>query len=312
MPALYIDGQEGTTGLKIRERINGRTDIDLMVIDQDKRKDNAERKKLLNAADIVILCLPDIASREAVSLVENPKVRIIDASTAFRTDPSWAYGLPELSAGHLERIAKSPRVCVPGCHATGFIVSVYPLIQAGIITPDYPFICTSITGYSGGGKKLIAKYESSPVNLLTRPYALKLAHKHIPEMQKIPGLTHPPLFTPILGHFYNGMIVTVPLHTRLFKKNSDEKAVHECFSSYYKGRRFIKVMPLNDETSLDEGAMSAVECNGTNRLELFVYGHKDQVLVIARFDNLGKGASMAAVQNMNIMLGLDEATGLAG
>lgn len=311
---IFVDGQEGTTGLKINERLESRSDIHLLKISPDKRKDPEERSRLLNEADIAFLCLPDIAAKESVSLVSNPRTRIIDASTAHRTNPEWTYGLPELSDAHRSSIISSKRVSVPGCHASGFTLSLFPLVKEGIVPADYPVSCHSITGYSGGGKKLIEKYEGadSHDSALESPrmYALGLTHKHLPEMQKVCGLTHAPIFTPIVSGFYQGMAVTIPLYPRLLPKKLTAKEVQEFLSSYYKGQHFIRVMPFESENFLDDGFLGATGCNHTNRVDLFVFGHSEQILLVARFDNLGKGASGAAIQNMNIMLGLDEATGL--
>lgn len=311
---IFVDGQEGTTGLKIHERLENRPDIQLLKIDAGKKKDPSERSRLLNEADIAFLCLPDTASRESVSLVSNPSTRIIDASTAHRTQPGWTYGLPELSPEYRKEIASSKRVSVPGCHATGFNLSLFPLVKEGIVPADYPVSCHSITGYSGGGKKMIEEYEAeddSKSELKSpRFYALGLKHKHLPEMQKISGLTYAPIFTPIVSDFYQGMTVAIPLHPRLLSKKLSAKEVHEFLSSYYEGEQFVKVMPFEYEQLPGNGFLSAIACNLTNRVELFVFGHSEQILVAARFDNLGKGASGAAIQNMNIMLGLDEGTGL--
>ncbi len=311
---VFVDGQEGTTGLKINERLANRTDIDILKIEPERRKDPEARRILLNEADIAFLCLPDAASRESASLVTSNKTRIIDASTAHRTDPNWTYGIPELSKNQRALIGDSHRVAVPGCHATGFTMALYPLIKEGIVPKDYPITCHSITGYSGGGKKLIEKYEAAGINKkdLESPrfYALSLTHKHIPEMQKINGLLFPPLFTPIVGDFYQGMVVAVPLLTRLLNKKITAKEVQEMLASYYTSERFVSVIPYESENYLDNGYLDATKCNNTNRVEIFVFGHSEQILLLSRLDNLGKGASGAAVQNMNIMLGLDEGTGL--
>ena len=311
---VFVDGQEGTTGLKIHERLAGRTDIELLKIPADKRKDLETRKAFINDADIVFLCLPDAASREAVTLIENDRTRVLDASTAFRTDPSWAYGIPELSDEHRNKIKTAPRVAVPGCHATGLITALYPLVKNNIVPDDFAVTCHSVSGYSGGGKKLIASYENpdSEANkpVAPRHYALGLKHKHIPEMQKITGLKYPPLFTPIVSNFYNGMSVSVGLTSRLLPGNPSAKDIHAFLTSYYASQHFIKVIPFESDSHLDEGFLNPMACNETNNLEMFVFGHDEQILIISRFDNLGKGASGAAVQNMNIMLGVDESTGL--
>lgn len=311
---VFVDGQEGTTGLKINERLEGRSDITVLHIDPERRKDPEERRRLLNEADIAFLCLPDPAAAESVSLVDNPATCIIDASTAHRTDPGWAYGLPELSPAHRERIGGSKRISVPGCYATGFNIILHPLVANGIVPPDYPVTCHAVSGYSGGGKKLIEKYEAGGGGKKAPEspsfYSLALKHKHIPEMQKVGGLSRAPLFTPIVSNYYNGMTVAVPLYPGLFPKKISAVEIHAFLSEYYKGQRFIKVMPFDSDGGLDSGYMSATACNGTNMLELFVFGNSDHLLLISRLDNLGKGASGAAVQNMNIALGLDEGTGL--
>ncbi len=311
---IFVDGQEGTTGLQINERLHDRSDIELLKIDPDKRRDINERKRLINAADVVFLCLPDDAARQSVSLVENSRTRIIDASTAHRTNPSWAYGFPELSSRHRERIIPSSRVSVPGCYATGFIALLYPLVNAGIIPNDYPVTCHAVSGYSGGGKKRIAEYSSAdPYDdeiKSPRFYALTLKHKHIPEMQKITGLSQPPLFTPIIGPYYKGMTVAVPLYSKYLTKKSSAESVCEYLYSYYEGQHFIKVYPFGSEGGIVDGFLSATGCNGTNVLEIYAAGNDDHILLTARLDNLGKGASGAAVQCMNIMMGIDERTGL--
>lgn len=311
---VFVDGQAGTTGLKINDRLSKRTDIEVLKIDGEKRKDIETRGKFLNEADIVFLCLPDSASKESVSLINNPKTRVLDTSTAFRTDDNWTYGLPELNKSQRKAIESSNRVAVPGCHATGFNLALYPLVQKGIVPKDYPITSQSITGYSGGGKKLIEDYE---VTNLTNPkyrspqlYALGLTHKHLPEMQKVNDLLFPPLFTPILGNFYEGMIVVIPLLTRLLNKKVTAKEVHEIMASHYEAEHFVNVVPFDSSSYLNNGLFDAIGCNNTNRAEIFVFGHDEQILVATRLDNLGKGASGAAVQNMNIMLGLDERTGL--
>jgi N-acetyl-gamma-glutamyl-phosphate reductase len=309
---IFVDGQEGTTGLKIHEYLSKRSDIEWLSIDSDKRKDQAERRRLLNSADIVFLCLPDVAAREAVSLITNNHTRVIDASTAHRTDPAWAYGLPELSLEHREKIKNSSRVSVPGCHATGFIVGMYPLVKAGIVPEDYPVTCTSLTGYSGGGKSLINKYETASNDLINipRPYALRMQHKHLPEMQVISGLKYQPAFIPVVANYYKGMGVMVPLVARMFKKPMGAGQVRDFFAEYYAAEKFIKVMPYDAEAKLEDGFFPIECCNDTNRIELFVFGTDEQILVVSRFDNLGKGASGAAVQCMNIMMGVAEDTGL--
>jgi N-acetyl-gamma-glutamyl-phosphate reductase len=312
---IYVDGQEGTTGLKINERLSGREDIEILKIDYDKRKDTEERRKLINEADVVFLCLPDVAAKEAVTLVSNDKTRIIDASTAHRIHPEWVYGIPELSKEQREKITVSKRVSVPGCHASGFNMALYPLVKEGIVPKDYPVTCHSITGYSGGGKKLIEQYEVTDQDkeCLKSPnlYALGLNHKHIPEMQYIPGLTYAPIFTPIISDFYKGMLVTLPLFKRLLNKKVTSKEIHEFMSSYYKDQYFVEVMPYDPSSHLYNGFLNSIDCNNSNKLQIFTFESEDQILLVSRLDNLGKGSSGAAIQNMNVMLGLDEWVGLA-
>ena len=308
-PVVYIDGKEGTTGLQIFERLGSREDIELILIDEDKRKDTQERKKFINAADIVFLCLPDAAAREAVALCENPNTRVIDASTAHRTHPDWDYGFPELSAAHRAAIATSKRVANPGCHASGFISSVYPLVKLGIVPPDYPLTCSSLTGYSGGGKKLIAEYEDvnrDPRHESHRIYGLTLKHKHLPEMTHVCGLAAAPVFVPILGDFYKGMAASVMLHNRLLPGAPTAQDIHAKLADYYADQTMVNVMPFGGE----EPVIYSDTMAGRDSLELIVCGHEEQTIVTALFDNLGKGASGAAVQNMNLMLGFDETTGL--
>lgn len=310
---VFVDGQEGTTGLLINKRLEKRDDIEILKIAEDKRKDINERGRLINEADIVFLCLPDQAARESVSLVKNSTTKVIDASTAHRTQSGWAYGLPELSCEHREAVKNATRLAVPGCYATGFIAAVYPLVKAGILPEDYPVTSHALSGYSGGGKKLIGEFENpenkkrfeSPVL-----YALGLNHKHLPEMQVIPGLKHAPVFSPMVSGYFKGMTVAVPVLPRLLPEKYSPKDICEFFTDYYKKEHFIKVMPFGADSNLDSGFLSATGCNDTNKLELFVFGNDTQIMVVSKLDNLGKGSSGAAVQNMNIMLGLDEKTGL--
>ena len=310
---IFVDGQEGTTGLKIQERLSGRTDLDILVIDAEKRKDSVSRKILLNAADVVFLCLPDDAAREAVVLIDNPDVRVIDASTAHRTDPNWAYGLPELSYEHRSRIAHSTRVAVTGCHAAGFIASLYPLVALGVVPDDYPISAFSLTGYTGGGKKMIAQYEDPARDeslKSPRIYALPLKHKHVPEMQYVTGLKYPPSFSPIVADIPQGMVVSIPLSSRFLPGKPTPADIHAILSRHYQGATFVKVAAFDPELKTESGYMQIMTNNDTNLLEIFVFGNDQQITVSARLDNLGKGASGAAVQCMNIMLGLDEGTGL--
>lgn len=311
MVKVYIDGQEGTTGLKILERFKDRNDIELLRIDEDKRKDNAERKRLINASDFTFLCLPDAAAIEAVSLAES-RVRIIDASTAHRTNPEWAYGFPELSGEFRDKVAKSNRVAVPGCYASGFASMVYPLVKLGIMPADYPVSVHAVSGYSGAGKKAIALYESSdrPAELDSpRQYALPQTHKHLPEMQKICGLDYAPAFNPLICDYFSGMVVSLPIHTRLLSKKYTVSDVRKALTEYYaeNGSYFVRVMP---EGAPEDGFIGANNLSGTNLMEIFVSGNDDRMIVCSRLDNLGKGASGAAVQCLNIMMGIDEKTGL--
>lgn len=307
MVNVFIDGKEGTTGLQIFERLGSRKDINIVSLPEETRKDPAARKQCINEANIVFLCLPDAAARESVSLCENERVKIIDASTAHRTNPQWAYGFPELSAEHRRRIAEGKRIAVPGCHASGFISLVYPLVAGGIVAPDYPFVCHSVTGYSGGGKKMIAEYESegrSPELDSPRQYALGQQHKHLPEMQAVCGLSYAPSFQPIVADYYSGMCVTVPLHTRLMRKKMSVKDIQEYFAEYYAGQNFVKTVKES------KSFLPANPLVGTNNMEIYADGNEERILLASVFDNLGKGASGAAVQCMNILLGMDERTSL--
>lgn len=310
--AVYVDGQEGTTGLRINEYLALRTDVEVLRIDADKRKDAAERARLLNAADVAFLCLPDAASREAAAMVTNPKTCLIDASTAHRTAPGWVFGLPELSRGQRDAIRSAKRIANPGCHATAFILAVRPLVDAGLLPPTAHVTATSITGYSGGGKSMIAEYEAGGNARLTspRPYALGLAHKHIPEMMAHTGLTVAPVFMPIVGNFYKGLAVTVPLHLSDLRAGTTPAQVRDALAAHYEGERFVRVMPLRDPDTMTSGFFDVQANNDTNNVDLFVFGNEQQILVMARLDNLGKGASGAAVQSMNVHLGVDETTGL--
>jgi len=316
MARVFIDGQEGTTDLEIHQRLASRPDIELVTIAADKRKDVEARRACINGADVTILCLPDAAAQEAVALAgRDGAARFIDASTAHRTSPGWVYGLPELAPGQRQAIRSARRVSNPGCHATGFALLIRPLVDAGVVPPNYPLFVQSITGYSGGGKKLIQSYEAGPAEKVAppRPYALTLRHKHLPEMKQTAGLANVPGFVPVVGPFYRGMLVSVPLEVRALERTVTPQAIREIYLSRYGTERFIQVMPLGDESTLDDGThLSPLGCNGTNRVDLFVFGHNEQLFLTARLDNLGKGASGAAVQNLNLMLGVEEATGLDG
>ena len=306
---VYIDGQSGTTGLQIYDRIGARDDLELLRIDEDKRHDNEERRKFLNAADIVFLCLPDDGAREAVSMIDNPDVRVIDASTAHRTNDDWVYGYPELSREQREKIRNGKRVANPGCHATGIISTTAPLVKMGILPSDYPLSCYSLSGYSGGGKKMIADYEAedrdvkydAPCN-----YALGLQHKHVPEITKIAGLKYAPVFMPVVDDYYKGMASSVMLHNRLLNGVKTPEDICKKLQEYYKDEHFVRVLPFGEhDARIYSNALA-----GTNYLDIIVDGNEEHTCLIALFDNLGKGASGAAVQNMNIMLGIDENTGL--
>lgn len=309
---IYVDGSEGTTGLKINERLEKRDDIEILKIDPEKRKDINERKKYINNADIVFLCLPDSAAKEAVSFTENPSTKIIDASTAHRTNSDWAYGLPELSKGHREKIQNSKRVAVPGCYATGFISIVYPLIAGNLLPKDYPVTSHALSGYSGGGKKLIAQFEAPEGHNFESPqlYALGLSHKHIPEMTVISGLEQSPIFSPIVCSYFKGMSVCVPLYRKLLSGTPSVENIHAFIADYYSNEKFIKVMPLGTEKEFPNSFIGATRVNDTNYLEIYVTGNEEQIMLVSVLDNLGKGSSGAAIQNMNIMLGFDEDTGL--
>ena len=309
-PKVYIDGKEGTTGLQIYERLGDRDDIELLLIDEDKRKDTEERRKFLNAADLVFLCLPDAAAVEAVSLIDNPNTRVIDASTAHRTAEGWVYGFAELLPGQRQRIKFAKRVANPGCHATGFLSAVAPLVELGILPKDYPVSCFSLTGYSGGGKKLIAEYEDpqrSGLLSAPAPYATGLKHKHLPEMQKLAGLDHPPVFLPVLGDVYKGMTTTIMLQNHLLKGAPTAQSIYEMLLSYYEGQTMVKLAPFGGNGP----RIYTNQLAGKDYLEITVSGHESQTLLAVQFDNLGKGASGAAVQNMNLMLGFEETTGLS-
>lgn len=306
---IYIDGQSGTTGLQIYDRIGKRDDLELLRIPEDKRHDTEERKKYLNSADIVFLCLPDDGAREAVSLIDNASVRVIDASTAHRTNDDWVYGFPEISKEQREAIRTGKRIANPGCHATGFISVTAPLVRMGILPVDYPVTCYSLTGYSGGGKKMIQDYEAEGRSeLLSAPgiYGLNLKHKHIPEMQKMTGLNHAPVFMPVVDDYYKGMATTIMLQNRFLTGKPTAENICEKLQEYYSDEHFVKVVPFGENDS----KLYANRLAGTNKLEIIVCGYEDQTSVTALFDNLGKGASGAAVQNMNIMLGIPEDTGL--
>ncbi|MDQ6638629.1 MAG: N-acetyl-gamma-glutamyl-phosphate reductase [Pseudomonadota bacterium] len=309
---VFVDGQEGTTGLRINEYLAQRGDIEVLRATSALRKDAAERARLLNAADVAFLCLPDAAAREAAALVTNPSTCLIDASTAHRTASDWVFGLPELAADQRARIRASKRIANPGCHSTGFILLVRPLVDAGLVSSTALLSATSITGYSGGGRKMIEQYEAGadPRLAAPRPYGLKLGHKHLPEMAAHSRLETAPVFMPIVGNFLKGLSVAVPLHLASLKRGTGPEQLHAALSARYFGERFVRVMPLRDEATLAEGYFDVQACNDTNRVELFVFASETQALLMCRLDNLGKGASGAAVQSMNVHFGINEGTGL--
>lgn len=308
MTKVFIDGSEGTTGLRIFERFEERSDVELMPIDAQKRKDAAWRREMLNACDIAFLCLPDAAAVESSALIENPRVRVLDTSTAHRTDPAWAYGFPELSKAQRARIREGRRVAVPGCHASGFIALAYPLVEAGIIESEAVLSCFSLTGYSGGGKKLIAQYEDAQRAkefAAWRAYAMGQQHKHLKEMAYVSKLKTPPVFSPVLGDFYSGMLLTIPLCPAMMKKTVSAAALKELYGAHYANERFVRVVQAPEN-----GMIAANKLSGLDYMEISVCGNDERMTLSACFDNLGKGASGAAVQCMNLMLGLPEETRL--
>lgn len=309
---VFVDGQEGTTGLRIHEYLAARDDIEVLRIAPERRKDADERARLLNASDVAFLCLPDAAAKEAAALVSNPDTCLIDASTAHRIDPDWVFGLPELAPGQRDLLRASRRIANPGCHATAFILLVRPLVDAGIVPAGLALSAHSLTGYSGGGKSMIEQYRAGgdPRLESPRPYALTLHHKHVPEMTVQSRLTIKPLFQPIVGNFYKGLAVTVPLHLSALAAGASPESVHAALNARYANERFVKVQPLRDTVAHPDGFFDVQACNDTNRVDIFVYANDEQVMLMSRIDNLGKGASGAAVQSMNIRLGLDEGLGL--
>lgn len=302
---VFIDGAVGTTGLEIHQRLSGRTELSLMVLDEAQRKNAAARKDALNAADIVILCLPDDAAREAVSLIENGTTRVIDASTAHRTAPSWTYGFPEISGRDV--VANAMRVSNPGCYSTGFIALIAPLITAGLIPTDWPLTANAVSGYSGGGKAMIAEFETNETETAWRTYALLLAHKHVPEMQSQCGLKFAPLFAPSVARTHRGMIVDVPLMTGVMQRHPSSHVIREALAAHYSGSPIVSVV-----SDFEEANLNVEHAANTDRLDLFVFANDDdtQVRLVAALDNLGKGAAGAAVQSLNLMAGLDETTSL--
>ncbi len=309
---VFIDGSEGTTGLRINERFQKRDDIELLQISPELRKDPEERKKMILASDITFLCLPDEAARESAALAGQEDVIIIDASTAHRTEEGWAYGFPELSDGHRAAVREGKRIAVPGCYATGFISLVYPLTAGGILPKDYPVSSFAISGYSGAGRKVIAAYESGdrPKELSSgREYALTQQHKHLKEMKKITGLERTPLFSPIIDDYYSGMVVSVPLYADLLARKETPESLLRYYAEYYKNQRFIQVSAADDETAAG-GFIAGNGLSGWDGLKIYATGNEERIVLTAQFDNLGKGASGAAIQCMNIILGCDEAEGL--
>ncbi|MDR1735702.1 MAG: N-acetyl-gamma-glutamyl-phosphate reductase [Oscillospiraceae bacterium] len=300
MLKVFIDGREGTTGLQIEERLRAMPGVTLLEPDPLLRKDAAERQRLIHSADAVFLCLPDAAARESAALAEGSKAVIFDASTAHRTHPDWVYGFPELSPELGEAVKTSNRIAVPGCHATGFCAIVYPLVWYGLVSAYNALSCFSLTGYSGGGKAMIAEYEGENAPTDTRPYALTLAHKHLPEMQKVCGLYTPPVFMPAVVPVRQGMLVSVPLGA----PDAPAKPLHACLEDWYAYAKHVRVMPFGGADALEAGRLPMQALNGTDDLEIFVFGHETQALVIARFDNLGKGAAGAAVQCLKLRFGL--------
>jgi N-acetyl-gamma-glutamyl-phosphate reductase len=311
---IFIDGAAGTTGLEIRERLAGRPELSLVALGEAERKDARARKAALNDADLVILCLPDEAAREAVSLIDNPDVRVIDASSAHRVTEGWTFGFPEMEADGYARIAAAKRVSNPGCWSTGFLAMVCPLVRAGLVPADFPLTANGVSGYSGGGKAMVAEFEDKKAadytETVTRIYGLNLQHKHIPEMQKHSGLAHPPLFEPSIGRFYRGMLVEVPLQLWALPGKPSARDLHAALDKAYPDRPLVKVASLEDAAAVK--SLDAEILAGSNGLTIYVFANEKtaQARLVAAFDNLGKGASGAAVQNLNIMLGLPETTGL--
>ncbi len=308
MKKVFIDGSAGTTGLRIFERLSARQDLELMILPDEVRKDPAARKQALNSCDVAFLCLPDAAAMEAVSLIENDRVTILDTSTAHRTNPDWAYGFPELGQDYKEKLLCSRRIAVPGCHASGFIALVSPLVKAGLLPSASLLTCHSITGYSGGGKSMIAQYEAESRDALLgapRQYALTQSHKHLKEMKAVCGLENAPIFCPIVSDFYSGMVVTVPLFKEHLTEGTIIADIQKIYAAQYQGP-MVEYLPQMDES----GFVSGAGLSGKDKMEVTVCGNEDRIVLIARYDNLGKGASGAAVQCLNLVLDCDPTTGL--
>lgn len=305
MTKVFVDGAAGTTGLQIRERLAGRQDVEILLLPEERRKDASARRDALNAADVVVLCLPDDAAREAVALIDNDTTRVIDASTAHRVAPGWVYGFPEVSGR--DTVAQAKRVSNPGCYSTGFIALVAPLVKAGLIPADTALTCNAVSGYSGGGKSMIAEFEDGPAPTAWRSYALKLNHKHVPEMRERSGLSVAPIFAPAVVNLFSGMIVEVPIHLSLLPGRPTAAALRDALAAHYAGSAIVRMV-----SDYDEGTLKIERLAGTDRLDLFVFGDDtgDQVRLVAALDNLGKGAAGAAVQSLNLMAGLSETEGL--
>lgn len=316
MYKIFIDGQSGTTGLRINEYLASRDDLDVLQIAESERKNESAKSDLINAADLVVLCLPDDAARNTVKLAANAKARILDASTAHRVNPDWVYGLPELGPGRREKIKQARLVSNPGCYPTGFLLAIAPLVSHGLMTPRVPLTISALSGYTGGGRKMVEEYEararSHPNDLwYARPYALGMNHKHLSEMKHYAALDTAPMFLPWVGHFPQGMIVSVPLSAAWFRKTATLHDVFDLLTQVYEDEPCVTVHSPNDQTALEDGKLEPQSNNGTNRVDIFVFGNEEQILLTSRLDNLGKGAAGAAVQNLNLMLGKEELFGLA-